>query len=109
MAACVEKERGKLVSDVLVFEKKDKSTTWTTYKRTGNQLTEVGSVQIDVASDSPEKIEFKIKSEKGNRQLFAGKKLVVISSESDSSVSLDDPLLGKLIYDARIGLMSTTQ
>jgi hypothetical protein len=106
-AACVEKERAKLVSDVFVFEKSDKGTTWTTYRRTGNQLAEVNSVEIQVGADSPEKIELKIKSEKGPRQLFAGKKQVVILSDSDSSIAIDDPVFGKLIYEARIGLMES--
>jgi hypothetical protein len=106
LAACVDKERGKLVSDVLVFEKGDKGSTWRIYKRSGSQLTEVSVSQVDVGTDTPEKIELKIKSETGTRQLFAGKKQVVISSESDSSIAIDDPLLGKLVYDARVGLMN---
>jgi hypothetical protein len=104
-AACIEKERAKLVADVLLFEKGEKGTILRTFKRTGNQLIEVNTAQIDVAGDSPEKIELKIKSESGPRQLFAGKKRIVVLSESDSSIALDDPQLGKLVYDARVGLV----
>ena len=106
LAACVEKERAKLVSDVLVFEKGEKGSTWRTYKRVGNNLTEITVAQVEVGTDTPEKIELKIKSETGPRQLFAGKKQIVILSESDSSVAVDDPQLGKLIYEARVGLMN---
>jgi len=106
-AACVDKERGKLVSDVLVFEKGDKGTSWTVYKRTGNQLVAVGTAQVGICDDTPEKIELKIKSETGSRQLFAGKKQVTILSDSDSSIALDDPQFRKLIYEARIGLMDS--
>lgn len=107
LAACVEKERSKLVSDVLVFEKSEKgATTWKTYKRTGNQLVEVSVSQVDVGADTPERIELKIKSETGTRQLFAGKKQVVILSESDSSIAVDDPQLGRLVYEARVGLVN---
>jgi hypothetical protein len=106
LAACVEKERSKLVSDVLVFEKGDKGSTWRIYKRAGSQLTEVAVAQVEVGADTAEKVELKIKSETGSRQLFAGKKQVVILSESDSSIALDDPQLGKLVYEARVGLMN---
>lgn len=106
LAACVEKERGKLVSDVLVFEKGEKGTTWRIYKRAGSQLTEIAVAQVEVGTDTPEKVELKIKSETGPRQLFAGKKQVVILSESDSSIALDDPQFGKLVYEARVGLMN---
>lgn len=106
-AACVEKERGKLVSDVLVFAQKDKARSFTIYKRTGNALTEVSNAQIDVAKDSPERIEITIRSEKGPRQLFAGKKQFFVSSASDSSLAIDDPQLGQLVYEARIGLLNS--
>ena len=105
LAACVEKERGKLVSDVLVFEKNEKGTMWRIYKRTGNNLVEVSVAQVEVGADTPEKVEMKIKSESGPRQLFAGKKQIVILSDSDSSVALDDPQFGKLVYEARVGLV----
>jgi len=106
LAACIEKERSKLVSDVLVFEKGDKGgTTWRIYKRAGSQLTEITVAQVEVGSDTPEKVELKIKSETGPRQLFAGKKQIVILSDSDSSIALDDPQFGKLVYEARVGLM----
>jgi hypothetical protein len=107
-AACMEKERTKLVSDVLVFEKNSKGTFWTIYKRNASTLVETWKGPIELSGDSPEHVTVKIlkaEKEKGFRQLFAGKKELTISSASDSSIELDDPQFGKLVYEARIGLV----
>ncbi|HVU00583.1 MAG TPA: hypothetical protein VHE30_02485 [Polyangiaceae bacterium] len=107
-AACISKERDKLVSDVLVFEKTGKGTFWTIYKRSGSTLAEVWKGPIELSADSPERVTVKIlkaEKEKGYRQLFAGKKELTIASASDSSIELDDPQFGKLVYEARIGLV----
>jgi hypothetical protein len=51
-------------------------------------------------------VDIKITNEQGARPLFAGKRLLVVRYQSDSSIALDDPQLGQLVYDARIGLMN---
>lgn len=109
-AACIEKERNKIVSDVLVFDKTDKGTIWTIYRRTGSTLVETWKGPVEFADDSPEHVTVKIQKvdkdkEKGTRQLYAGKKELTITSASDSSVELDEPTFGKLVYEARIGLV----
>jgi len=107
-AACIEKERSKLVADVLLFDKTAKGTIWTIYQRRGSNLTEIWSGPVEFSNDGPAKITVKVlkaEHEKGYRQLFAGKKEFSIDSASDSSIELDDPQLGKLLYEARIGLV----
>ena len=56
-------------------------------------------------ADTPQSIKLKILSEKGWRAIFTGKKELVISSASESSIEIQDPTYGKLTYEARIGLL----
>lgn len=105
---CMEKERGRFVADVLRFHKDDKGTSLTIYRRQGNALQELSKSAVDFGEQTPDKVALKVKSDKGTRPLFAGKKEVTVSSSADSTsnIELDDPRFGKLIYEARIGLVN---
>lgn len=105
-AKCMEKERGEFLADVLVFAKDDKGFVWTVFRRAGATLKEVSKSRIDFADDKPTSVSIKIKSDKGHRVLFVGKKDVTLSAPSDATVELQDPKYGKLVYDARIGLVN---
>jgi len=108
-AACMDKERGKFVADVLVFEKTDKGSTLTIFRRVGSTLAEISKSKIEVTEDTPERLGIKILSDKGWRPLYAGKKALAVSSRDDSSITVDDPQLGQLVYDARIGMLGSSQ
>jgi hypothetical protein len=105
---CMEKERGKFLADVLVFRKAGSALSFTVYRRQGNSLTEISKSAVDFAEQQPNRVKVKITSDKGTRPVFAGKKeLVVVTPEdSTSSIELDDPRFGKLVYEARIGLVN---
>ena len=104
---CLEKERSRFVADVLRFHKDDKETSLTIYRRQGNTLQELSKSVVELGEQTPERLTLKVKSDKGTRPLFAGKKALTISSSNDSTsnIELDDPRFGKLIYEARIGLV----
>lgn len=104
---CLEKERSRFIADVLRFHKEDKGTTLTIYRRQGNTLQEVSKSVVELGEQTPERVTLKVKSDKGTRPLFVGKKALTISSSADSTsnIELDDPRFGKLIYEARIGLV----
>ena len=104
-AACMEKERGKFTADVLVFEKSDEGQWLTIYKRNGNALAQMSKSKLGVGEDSTENLVVKIESEKGWRPLFAGKKQFSVHFRDEYSVELEEPQYGRLVYDARIGLI----
>ncbi len=104
-ANCMEKERGKFTADVLVFEKSDEGQWLTIYKRNGNALAQMSKSKLALGEDTTENMEVKIESEKGWRPLFAGKKQFSVHFRDEYSVELDEPQYGKLVYDARIGLI----
>jgi hypothetical protein len=104
-AACVEKERGKFTADVLVFERSDKGVTLTIFKRTGSSLSEVAKSRIEVAEDTPERLKVRILNDKGWRPLNAGRKSLEVTTRDEYSIVVDDPQLGRLVYESRIGLL----
>ena len=104
-ANCMEKERDRFTADVLVFEKSDQGQWLTIYKRNGNALSQMSKSKLALGEDTTENMVVKIESEKGWRPLFAGKKQFSVHFRDEYSVELDEPQYGKLVYDARIGLI----
>lgn len=104
-AACMEKERNKFTADVLVFEKSDKGQSFTIYKRSGNNLVEMSRAKIAVGADTTETLAVKVEKEKGWRPLFAGKKEFSVQSRDEYSIQVDEPQFGRLVYEARIGIL----
>jgi hypothetical protein len=104
-ASCMEKEREKFLADVLVFGKESKVLYLTVYRRVRSNLTELAKCRIELVKDSDRSVGIHILSEKGGRPIFAGKKDFVITAPSESTIQLDDPQHGKLVYEARIGLV----
>jgi len=104
-AKCMEKERSKFLADCLVFTKDDKGAFFTVYRRVGTALKEISKSRIDLANDKGTSIDVSIKSDKGSRPVASGKKEFTVTAPSDATIQIDDPKLGKLLYDARIGLV----
>jgi hypothetical protein len=104
-AACMEKERGKFMADVLVFEKSDAGSWLTIYRRSGNDLAQMSKTKLVVGDDTPEKLAIKVESEKGWRPIFAGKKAFELRFRDEYSIQVDDPQYGALVYEARIGVL----
>jgi len=105
---CMEKERSRFLADVLVFKQSDKGSFFTIYRRQGNALQELSKSTVEEGDKTPERIVLKVKSDKGSRVIFTGKKEISVraSSDSTSMIELDDPRFGKLVYEARIGLVN---
>ncbi len=105
---CLEKARDKFVADVLRF-KKDAQGKWSlaVYKRQGSRLDEVyiGSVEFGEETSDGVKLKFSGR-EKGQRPLFRGQSAVELKVPNEYSVEIEDPLFGKLTYNAKIGLVS---
>jgi hypothetical protein len=105
-AKCMEKERTHFVADVLVFGKDDKGQLFTVFRRAGKTLKEVSKSRIELKDDKGNAITVNVKSDKGSRPVFMGKKEFSVTAPSDATIQLDDPKFGKLTYDARIGLVN---
>jgi hypothetical protein len=108
-AKCVEKERSKFYADVLSFSKDGNRFLLKIYKRDHNSLIEVSTSAIEFGPETDSGVTAKVTSDKGTRPLFVGKKEIPISAPPGSQIELDDPRFGRLVYDAKIGLVDKGQ
>jgi len=105
--ACMKRERSEFVADVIQFKKdaKDK-VSWATYRRRGETLFLVHRTAVDLTGPTDNTVTVVITGDdKGPRALFAQKKKFVVQVPNDYSIELDDPFLGKLVYDAKLDIV----
>ncbi|MBN1607634.1 MAG: hypothetical protein JW940_13435 [Polyangiaceae bacterium] len=105
--ACVEKAKKNFLADVVRFVQNDQGAcTVTIYKRTGDNLAEIFRGPVTLTDEPPDKVRAEFAKGKGSRPLFRGAKSGTILVPDDYSIEIDDPLLGKLYYSAKIGLVT---
>jgi hypothetical protein len=105
--ACIEKAKKNFLADVLRFQQNDKGAcTVTIYKRSGDTLIEVFRGPVTLTEELPDSVRAEFAKGKGERPLFRGAKHGTILVPDDYSIQIDDPLLGKLYYTAKIGLVT---
>jgi hypothetical protein len=107
-AACRQKARDKFLPDVLVFQKDArKNCTLIIYKRMGATLNEVSITAIEFADETSNSVRVKLKKDThGQRPLFKGQTSAVLSVPNDYTLAIDDNELGKLTYEAKVGLIN---
>jgi len=105
---CLSKARDKFLPDVLRFDKKEGAKpNLFIYKRTGSSLREVYIGAIEFKNETEDKVSLRFTGrEKGVRPLFRGAE-ATISVPNDYSIEISDPELGKLTYNAKIGLVQS--
>jgi hypothetical protein len=104
-AKCLSDAREAFKADVIRFRKGGAHGSWTVYKRKGSRLDEVTSGSVDFSEDSPNRVKIKFLGDKGIRPLLRNKREAVITVPNDYSFEIDDAEWGKLIYEAKIGLV----
>jgi hypothetical protein len=105
-AACLDKAREKFLPDVLRFDQ-DKQKQWSlvVYKRTDSSLKEVYIGRVKFVDETADSVRLSLgQPESGQRPLFrSGNNLIQVPNVY--SIELEDPQLGKLTYEAKIGLV----
>jgi hypothetical protein len=106
-AECMTKARNDFQADVLRFRKDEQGRLfWVTYKRAGNTLTEIHTVRVELGEQTPDSITLVPKGpDTGKRLLFKGAKKITLSVPDESTLVLAEPVLGKLVYKGKIGLV----
>jgi hypothetical protein len=105
--ACIEKAKKSFLADVLRFRQNDQGAcTVTVYKRSGDNLVEVFRGPVTLTEEPPDKVRAEFAKGKGERPVFRGAKSGTLLVPDDYSLEIDDPLLGKLYYTAKIGLVT---
>jgi hypothetical protein len=104
--SCITSAREKFQPDVLRFESDEKgNVVLSIYKRTGTALKEVYVASVVFSEETPEAVKLTVRGrEQGQRPLFkAGTSLVSVPNEY--SLELEDMKYGRLVYNAKIGLV----
>ena len=107
MALCMKKESGKFQADGMQFKKDTKGEwTWVTIRRKGSAITVLHNVHIDFGEDTPTSVVIKPTGKDSGKQpgKFAGE--VTIEVPNEFEIALKDPTYGRIVYEAKIGIMS---
>jgi len=106
-AECASKAREKFAADVIRFREDDEGQLWwLTYRRKGEDLEETHSVKVELDASAPQSVTMTtLGPGKGKRPLFKGATRIVMGVPNEYSIELNDPELGQLVYDAKIGLV----
>lgn len=107
-AACLGKARTHFLPDVLVFKSDKKGhESLTIYKREDSLLREVFSAPVSLKDEGPNLLQVKFKGAgNGQRPLFRGTNSPTIRMPNSYTLEIDDPQYGKLVYEAKIGLVN---
>jgi hypothetical protein len=113
LGACLEKAREAFQPDVIRFKRDhDNKNDWekkiqlVIYKRNGSTLREVSTGMVELTPEGDDAVRVKLGKQKGSRPLWRGQPSALVKAPNDYSIEVDDPELGKLRYDAKIGLVT---
>jgi hypothetical protein len=106
-AACLTKARDQFQPDVLRF-RRDSPTqvSLLVYKRNGSQLTEISVGVVQLSEEGTDGVKLKFKGQKGTRPIWRGRSEATIRVPNTYTVEFEEPDLGHLRYDAKVGLVS---
>ena len=106
MAGCMTKAREKFGATVLRFVKKNKIWWWLTYERRGTNLVTLHKIPFEFGPETDNSVTLRpTGKDVGLAPLARVPHEVVIRLPSESTIELDDPAHGKLVYDAKIGMV----
>jgi hypothetical protein len=105
--ACKMKARDEFLADVIHFKKTEGTEKWQwfVYKRKGSALSEVYSGPIEFGEETDRTIAVTLKGGEGTRPIFKGATKMVVTVPNDYSIEVSDAKYGKLVYDAKVGLV----
>jgi hypothetical protein len=106
-AQCMDKARKEFVADVMLFKKEGERgpLSWIIYRRDRGTLFEVSRNQVELTNETEDSVTLKVGKGTGARPLFSGAQQVLVRVPSDSTLEIDDPKLGRIVYEAKIGLV----
>jgi hypothetical protein len=108
MALCMKKESAKFQADGMQFKKdKDGEWTWVTLRRKGSAITILHNIHIDFGEDTPTSVVIKPKGKDTGKQPGKVPSEVTIEVPNEFEIALKDPTYGRMVYEAKIGIMSS--
>jgi len=108
MALCMKKASSKFEADGMQFKKDDKGEwVWITLRRKGSAITTLHKIHIDFADDKPTSVVIKPSGrDMGKQPMAKVPSEVTIEVPNEFQIALNDPANGRMVYEAKIGIMS---
>jgi hypothetical protein len=107
MSQCMKKASSKFEADGMQFKKDDKGEwVWITIRRKGSSITVLHKIHIDFGDDKPTSVVIKPTGKDTGKQPGKFPSEVTIEVPNEFQIALDDPTNGRMVYEAKIGIMS---
>lgn len=107
MNGCMAKARKAIDIDGYQFKEVDSKWFWLTLKTTGKKLTTLHKFEVEFGPESPGSVSVKPKGKDLGSKPGRTPATFTVQVPNDYQIALDDPKLGKLVYEAKIGLLTT--
>jgi hypothetical protein len=104
---CMAKARKEVLEDVMQFSKdKSEQWWWTVSHMSGQRLKAFHKVQIEFADEKGDSITIKlVGKDRGTKPWKNPPSKVTIGVPNEFSIEIKDPTHGKLVYEAKIGIV----
>jgi hypothetical protein len=107
MNGCMAKARKAIDIDGYQFKEVGEKWFWSTLKTTGKKLTTLHKFEVEFGPETPGSVSVKPKGKDLGTKAGRTPAPFTVQVPNDYQISLDDPKLGKLVYEAKIGLLTT--
>ncbi len=106
MNGCMAKARKAIDIDGYQFKEVDGKWFWLTLRTKGKALTTLHKFEVEFGPETPGSVSVKPKGKDLGTKAGRTPGAFTVQVPNDYQISLDDPKLGKLVYEAKIGLLS---
>ena len=106
MNGCMAKARKAIDIDGYQFKEVGGKWFWSTLRTQGKTLHTLHKFEIEFGAETPTSVTIKPKGKDLGSKPGHTPASVTVQVPNDYQISLDDPKLGKLVYEAKIGLLS---
>ena len=107
MNACMANARKGLDIDGYQFKEKDGKWWWLTLRTQGKKLTTLHKFEIEFGPEQEGSVTFKPKGKDLGSKPGKTPSSVTFTVPNEYQIAINDPKLGKLVYEAKIGLLTT--
>ncbi len=104
---CLRAARAQFSADAIRFTTDEKGQLWwVTYKRHGSELSEAHASPVEFVTVEPHRVIMTVKGpEQGQRPIMRDRSRIAIAVPDEYSIELRDSHFGRLVYDAKVGLV----
>ncbi len=109
-ADCMRKASDQISADDISFKKDaDGKWWWLTTHRKGNTLVTVHKIQVEFVDETDKSVTLKPQGRDTGTKPMQVPAKVVVEVPSESEIVLTDPKLGKMVYQAKMGLTGKSE